>query len=175
MNKERSGILSSMGFECSGINLKHKNKNGTGFKEIFKCWGIARFQEFLRIFVMFWYSNNGWNGYNFGSIFKGCISDSDKSKLLNRLPLDSFKFEKFCKDLITSNGCLELITSRGTRKGYFFNVGCRCDVCHFILKYKVSYSSKYSQFYYKLSTNGMHDINFKIGGSKLYYLSYDSK
>jgi hypothetical protein len=59
MNKERSGILSSMGFECSGINLKHKNKNGTGFKEIFKCWGIARFQEFLRIFVMFWYSNNG--------------------------------------------------------------------------------------------------------------------
>jgi hypothetical protein len=68
-----------------------------------------------------------------------------------------------------------IITSRGTRNGYCANIGCRRDVCNFIFKYKVDYSSKYSKFYYTLFTNGGHDINFKIGGSKLYYLSYDTK
>jgi hypothetical protein len=54
LNKERSGLLELVGFECSGINLKHQNKNGTGFKEIFSCWGLLKFQEFFRTFVMFW-------------------------------------------------------------------------------------------------------------------------
>jgi hypothetical protein len=178
LNESISKELGTMGFESTGIKSERDSLN---FQRIFSCWGAGRFIIFFRTFILFWYSNNGWNGCSLGAEVAQHFSESQKNKLLNRLPLSSFKFESFCKSVISTNKSLRefekitIIKDRGTRKGFCGNIGCDPKICTFIFKYNVYYSSKYEQFKYGLSVKGQHDKNFTIGKSKLNYLSFDTK
>jgi hypothetical protein len=185
INKETlyiDNIEKSKYLEVHGFKFLKKNQHYTPkFEEVYKDWGAENLSQFFRTYVDFWYSNNGWNGYNLGDTFGSFISDSEKSKVYNRLPLSSFKFEEYCKSLIDRNKELKvyknftIIKERRVRKGYCSNLGCNPAICDFIFKYKVEYVRKYAQFYYTVYLKGNHDPNFIIGESKKYYMSFDTK
>jgi hypothetical protein len=92
-----------MGFKFSVIDF---NFGVSGrMKELFTCYGYLKFAEFYRTFVLFWYTNNGWNFSNksYGLDCLKYLTGDDKIDVLNHLPLKSYEFEDIWKEIIKSN------------------------------------------------------------------------